>query len=217
MKTIIKSGIFFLILGIHSFGAWAQESKGSIFSLSLKGGVNLSSIETKASSFSNFIDQNKEQTQGFVFGASARLGRKFFIQPEVLVSQKGGNFGVKAPNVNASYDLKFTSVDVPILFGLRLGRLHFLGGPVAGYRVQENEAVRDALKTYYSYVKTGDVLSKSTLSYQVGAGITLLGLTLDVRYEGGLTNLLKDLNLPSNIQLEQRPSLIQATLGFKLL
>jgi hypothetical protein len=54
-------------------------------------------------------------------------------------------------------------------------------------------------------------------SYTAGAGIDLLGLTLDVRYEGSLTDLSKTVPLPQGVNFSQKASLWHATLGMKIL
>jgi hypothetical protein len=100
--------------------------------------------------------------------------------------------------------------------GIKFGHFHLLGGPVASYQLSANETV-DAAFTNYLGSSIANGLSKSQLSYQVGAGLDLLGLTLDVKYEAGLTDLAKDIKVPAGVTLSQKPSLVQVTLGIKIL
>lgn len=200
----------------------AQKSlvTGNIFSLQLKGGLNMSQIKTEAGSFSSVINESLATNQGYVLGASLRLGRKLFIQPEVLFSQKGGQLkvnpiGVMTGNV---FDMKYTTLDVPVLIGYKMGLFHIVGGPLFSNYISQDSGLSDALKNAYSSYVSGDGLKKSTLSYQVGAGVTLLGLTLDVRYEGGLQNIINTSSLPTYLgDLSQKPNVFQATLGIKIL
>jgi hypothetical protein len=198
----------------------AKAATGSFFRLGIKGGVNLSTLNTSllSNGISQFYVENAKNQTGYVAGAYARIGRKVFLEPELLVSAKGGTFN--ATNVASGnkklVDISYTNIDVPLLLGLKFGPLHFLGGPVASYQISSNESVDAAFSNYLgSSIANG--LSKSQISYQVGAGLDLLGLTLDVRYEGSLTDIAKDIKVPAGVTLSQKPSLVQVTLGIKIL
>lgn len=190
------------------------------FRLGIKGGVNLSSLNTSliTSGLNQFYLENAKNQTGYVAGVYARVGRGFFIEPEILVSAKGGTFNAKSAITGDKklIDIQYTNIDVPLLLGIKFGHFHLLGGPVASYQLSANETVDGAFSNYLgSSISNG--LSKSQLSYQVGAGLDLLGLTLDVKYEAGLTDLAKDIKVPAGVTLSQKPSLVQVTLGIKIL
>ena len=62
-----------------------------------------------------------------------------------------------------------------------------------------------------------NAVTNAYFSYTAGAGIDLLGFTLDVRYESNLTDLSKTIPLPSGVNFSQKASSFQATLGMKIL
>ncbi len=219
MKTstiFFKNSIVILtIILVCSYASWAQKSAvtGSLFSLNLKGGVNIAQVKTDAGSLSNVINESLATQKGFAFGASARLGRKLFIQPEVLFSQKGGQVKSVVSNIFTGFDMSYTTLDLPVLIGYKLGHFFILGGPVFSNQISQNSGLDQALSSVYSSWKSGEGYKKSTLNYQIGAGVNLLGLTIDVRYETG-ENIFNT-NVLSTIT--QKPSLIQATVGIKIL
>lgn len=199
-----------------SFVAMAQKSvaTGSFFSLQVKGGVNLAQIKTDAGSFNANLEESLQTQKGYVFGASMRVGRKLFIQPELLFSQKGGEVKSLVNNVMTGFDMQYTTLDLPLLVGYKIGRFHILGGPVFSNNISSNTGLKEAINaTYYSYLNDNGY-KKSTMAFQVGAGLTLLGLTLDVRYETGQNILNSIQNLEG---LTTKPQLIQATIGFKII
>ena len=214
LLSITKLGalLALLLLGHFSFA-----QKGMItapfFSLNLKGGVNLSQIKTNAGSLNSVINESLNTKTGYVLGASARIGRKLFIQPEVLFSQKGGEVKSVINSAITGFDMSYTTLDIPVLLGYKIGHFYILGGPSFSNQISQNNGLDQALSAVYSSWKSGEGYKKSTLMYQVGAGVTLLGLTLDVRYETG-ENIF---NTNTLLNLDQKPNLFQATLGIKLL
>lgn len=219
MKTstvFFKNKIAFLaIILVYSTSLLAQKGAvtGSFFSVNLKGGVNIAQIKTDAGTLNNVINESLATQKGFAFGASARIGRKLFIQPEVLFSQKGGQVKSVINNIFTGFDMSYTTLDVPILIGFKLGHFFVLGGPMFSNQVSQNSGLDQALSSVYSSWKSGEGYKKSTLNYQIGAGVNLLGLTVDVRYETG-ENIFNTGVLSS---ITQKPSLIQATVGIKIL
>ncbi|MFM6947567.1 MAG: porin family protein [Aquirufa sp.] len=197
-----------------------KAATDSFFRLGIKGGVNLSTLNTSllSSGFNQFYVENAKNQTGYVAGVYARLGRNIFLEPELLFSAKGGTFN--ATNVVTGdkklVDINYTNIDVPLLLGIKLGHLHLLGGPVASYQLSANESVDAAFNNYLGG-SIANGLSKSQLAYQVGAGIDLLGITLDVKYEGSLTDIAKDIKVPAGVTLSQKPSLVQVTVGIKIL
>lgn len=216
MKLAIVASLF---LASASLLAQTGAITGSFLNLNLKAGVNVAQIKTDAGSFNNIINESLTTQQGYVLGASLRLGKSLFIQPEVLFSQKGGQIkGVGSAIMGQVFDMSYTTLDIPVLVGYKMGRFYVLGGPLFSNQVSQNAALDQAITSVYSSYKAGDGLAKSTMAYQVGAGLSLLGLTLDVRYEAGLQNIINTSSLPSYLgALSQKPSLFQATLGFKIL
>lgn len=195
MKKYILSLAAMLSIGI---GAKAQ------FTLGVKGGVNVSKINTD-----NFTQSS---VAGYQAGVFARIGKSLFVQPELYLTSKGGqfNFDSNGTSTGGNAKVKFTTLDVPVLIGESFGITSFnirgMVGPVYSYVLDRNASFSDNLSS--AYQDLGDY-NHSTLGYQAGVGVDLGNIALDARYEGGLTSI--------NKKYGERPNLWTFTIGFKLL
>ena len=197
-----------------------KKVTGNFFRLGIKGGVNMASLKTEGLTYnglSNYVVENLNAKTGYVAGAYMRLGRKIYIEPELLVSYKNGSINVlkSLSTQSLQLDIKYVSLDVPILIGYRLGPLHVMAGPVASYSLNADNSIAEAIGTNLGSLQAAT--TKAYFSYTAGAGIDLLGFTLDVRYEGNFTDLSKTIPLPQGVNFSQKASLWQATLGMKIL
>ena len=197
-----------------------RKVTGNFFRLGIKGGVNLAQLKTEGLTYrgvSYVIDENLKGKTGYVAGVYMRLGRKFFVQPEFLVSYKNGSIDLPKSISTSSLqlDINYSSIDLPILLGYRLGPVHVMAGPVASYSITSNGSIADAIREKFPTVK--DAVSQAYFSYTAGGGIDLLGFTLDLRYEGNITDLSKTIPLPEGVNFSQKASLWQLTLGKKIL
>ncbi len=147
------------------------------------------------------------------------------MQPEVLLSTKGGSFDIIQNDgdipVKQQVDVRFSSIDVPILIGLKGGPLRINAGPMASFRVGDNQKLRDAFQQYTSD-GLGNALSQAVYGYQLGAGLDIFGFSLDVRREGSFTDMasFKVNNQPiggGSTTVKQKLSSWQVTLGIKLI
>lgn len=195
---------------------------GSFFRIGIKGGVNLARLETdglvtlNGTVIKDQLQASLDIKQSYVGGIYARLGRKIFIEPEVLVSTKGGSIYV--PGLSQTKQFTFTNIDVPVLLGLRWKIFHVMAGPVASYTLKTDTELNDLINlvtTKYTGT-TAQIAAKTSFSYQVGGGIDLLGFTLDVRYEANLSQLTNTLPIPAGITFSPRLNLYQVTLGYKI-
>ena len=180
----------------------------------------MASLKTEGLTYNglgNYVVENLNAKTGYVAGAYMRLGRKIYIEPELLVSYKNGSINVlkSLSTQSLQLDIKYVSLDVPILIGYRLGPLHVMAGPVASYSLNSDNTISEAIGANLGSLQAAT--TKAYFSYTAGAGIDLLGLTLDVRYEGNFTDLSKTIPLPQGVNFSQKASLWQATLGMKIL
>lgn len=239
MNILTKLACSGLICIVALTSVQAQK-KG--FSFGLKGGVNLSRL-TMGDVFTTRYDDNGNPYLGYdgenvkdnikqsfdtrtgaVGGIYLRFGKTLFIQPEVLISTKGGSFQIietdQEQPVTRTVSIKYSNIDVPLLIGLKAGPIRVLAGPVTSFRIGDNQRLRDAFKQYTSDLN--NALSEATFGYQVGAGIDIGSISLDVRKEGAFTNIasfqLDGQPLASaDGKLKQKISSWQVTLGLKIL
>ncbi len=223
LRSIIFFGLLILTTSVKAqFLMPAKMATGNFFRIGIKGGVNLARLETdglvtlNGAVIKNQLQASLDTKQSYVGGIYARLGRKIFIEPEVLVSTKGGSIYV--PGLSQTKQFTFTNIDVPVLLGLRWKIFHVMGGPVASYTLKTDTELNDLINlvtTKYTG-STAEIAAKTSFSYQVGGGIDLLGFTLDVRYEGNLSQLTNTLPIPAGITFSPKLNLYQVTLGYKI-
>ncbi len=221
--TLIFSGLLILTTSVKAqFLMPAKMATGNFFRIGIKGGVNLARLETdglvtlNGAVIKDQLQASLDTKQSYVGGIYARLGRKIFIEPEVLVSTKGGSIYV--PGLSQTKQFTFTNIDVPVLLGLRWKIFHVMAGPVASYTLKTDTELNDLINLVTTKFtgSTAEIAAKTSFSYQVGGGIDLLGFTLDVRYEGNLSQLTKTLPIPTGITFSPKLNLYQVTLGYKI-
>jgi hypothetical protein len=182
------------------------------FHFGIKAGYNASKLSTDIDSVkSNF-------KSGFQIGAFARIGKRFYLQPEVYYTTQGGVF---TSNVsNWKQNVKIGSIDVPVLVGFHFIKgdfvnLRILAGPVVSFVVNKSiaeEGYDINGQIVQGPISTGD-LSSVNWSIQAGAGVDVWMFTLDVRYQIGLSQLITEVQ---NWQFDSKNNVWVISLGFKI-
>lgn len=222
MKKMMTA--FFVIA--MSYTAMAQYDPG--FRFGIKAGANLSNINgsndltlSSGGNAFNFQD-NSNRSLGFVGGVFFRFGKNVYIQPEFLLSQKGGKFNVYKDGVQNSdgkVDVRFSNLDVPVLFGVRVAKfLRINAGPMASLRLSSNGKIGDSFDDITDGNSSTEFKNRLAYGYQAGVGFDFGRLSLDVRYEGNFTDIVKvDFdNATTASQFGKKSNLFQATLGFAI-
>ena len=204
MKTILLAAGLILSTGIS---AMAQSPS---FTFGTKGGINYSSLKTK----DDLSDKNS--IMGYQAGVFSRIGLAgFYFQPELYLGTKGNEFlrieDINGTNITANGKVKFTTLDLPLLLGTKIGpnklNLRFMAGPVFSFIIDENSSFAQAFRNIANF----ENYKKQTLGLQAGTGVDLGNLTLDFRYEAGLSNVSQ------SEKYSQKQNLIHLSLGIKLL
>jgi len=147
----------------------------------LKGGLNLASVSSSASS--TFASNNQA---GYLGGVWARFGALGFnFQPEVYITKKSTD--VTSASTGVETKANFTSIDVPLLFGAKIGALgiggRFYTGPVVSFAINKDQNIAGASQSIYAMQ-----YKDQNYAWQFGAGLDIRALSFDLRYEAGLTN-----------------------------
>lgn len=196
-KTILLSC---LLLALSAGAAFSQLPS---FNLGVKGGINMASIKSD-----KFFDE--ENRLGYQFGLWARLGGAgFYVQPEAYLAGKGGKFNVDQSNgVSADGKVNFTTLDVPVLLGNKIGfnklNVRFMAGPIVSFILD------DSFKGNAQNITDIDDYKNQTWGAQLGAGVDIGSMTVDLRYEIGITNVSK------SGQYDQKQNLWHLSLGYKI-
>lgn len=192
--------------------------------IGVKGGLNFSSIPSATDVWigggelnsSRWLELRNDNYRGFHFGvfASIRL-RNLFIQPELLYSESGQKMVYKVDQTNQMVPLRepFTPVSshikFPVLAGINLGPLRLGGGPVFSYLLENTQGhLADIYEEItYNY-------KKSTVGYQLMAGLRIGNLRLDFKYEDSLANVGTGVSIGSNeYAFDMRPRQYIISLG----
>lgn len=241
--TAMKKSFFVVILGLCSYMCSTVafgQAKG--FAFGVKGGMNLSQLSMGSVLTTRYdgngnpylkyngqevrdnIQESLDSRTGFVGGVYARFGKHLYIQPEVLVSTKGGTFDIIQNDgdvpVTQQVDVRFSNIDVPILIGLKGGPFRINAGPMASFRIGDNQKLRDAFE-HYTSGSFNDALSQAVYGYQLGAGLDIFGLSIDVRREGTFTDLatfkVNNQSAGSSSTVRQKLTSWQVTVGIKII
>ncbi|WP_437920773.1 outer membrane beta-barrel protein [Sphingobacterium sp. LRF_L2] len=171
----MKKSLLTLICLIVAVGI-SQAQLLPTFKLGVKGALGFSSLSSEGKLF------NSETKTGFQLGAWGRVGiAGFHIQPEAYYASKKVGF----TDNGESGDATFKSFDVPVLLGTKIGL-----GPV-GFRVQAGPVFSFAQDGEIDFARATewDSYKKSSTGIIGGIGLDISKLTVDLRYEHGLTNL----------------------------
>ena len=212
MKALKSLMTMTLLVGILSVATAQKHSRADYFRIGIKGGVNLSSVKVAS------LSANLENKTGYQLGAFARIGRTVFFQPEVYFAAKEVNVDVLNSLTTNQGVVGFSqkSLDVPLLLGVKLGPLRVMAGPVASYAISASTSPDAAVKSYFSGTSQ-EIINRSSFSYQAGVGFDILNLSLDLRYEGAMSELKNTVAVPNGFNYSQKPSYYQATIGFRIL
>jgi hypothetical protein len=162
------------IISATIFAASAQLLPS--FQFGVKGGMNFTSL-TKNGSF------NPSGQAGYLGGIWMRVGALGFnFQPEMYVTSKDVNI----TDGNSTTQAKFTSIDVPLLVGGKVGAFgfgaRFYTGPLVSFAINKDQSFGTA---------AGNVLkldyNDQNYAWQVGAGLDIKKVSVDIRYEAGLS------------------------------
>ncbi len=205
-KIILLFAILFLSAGVTS----------GQFAFGPKIGYNASKLHTSLDSIKSSFNS------GFHFGAFVRIGKKVYFQPELYYTLQGGIFQNNVSNTYDNWKQNVTvgTLDIPLLVGFRLVNLdimnwRIMAGPMGSFVV--NSKITDVSLT--GPITKSDINSVNWY-VQVGTGIDVLFMTLDIRYQIGLNQMIKTaqsaLSTGKEYNLNATNNMWIVSLGFKI-
>jgi len=178
----------------------------------VKAGLNRSELSSNLTTITN-----TNSATGIVAGAFGRAGiLGFFVQPEVLFSQRKGAFQSGANGTAITQTLSY--IDVPILVGYKFLFFRANAGPSFQNLIVANRRTDgDPVNADPNFAK--DKFNSSVIGYQAGIGLDLLKLTFDIRYDGSFSDLGKKVvdSQGNTLDYSTRATMWQFTMGFKIL
>jgi len=201
MKTQLKLKrlIALLLIGMTFIANEVKSQSKNPVHIGFKGGANFSNLSLSNSNL------DSKYSLGYHGGMFTRIDiSKLYLQGELLYAQKKSK--VENSLIGAK-QAKWSSIEVPVLVGYKIlqsDNVNFrvFGGGVYSYVLNDKTSVLKQVSQ--SFQK----FDKSNVGYQVGAGVDIGKLTLDLRYEGALTNISKE--------FKSRPNSFQASIGFMI-
>lgn len=203
------------------------------FQIGIKGGVNLSkltfgdfiktntnangspNVSVDGQTFRNNLSDSFNSRTGTSFGIYTRFGRNLFIQPELLYSTRSGSLDIIRNGQPESVTIKTTTFDVPLLLGIKGGPIRVVAGPLISFRVADNQRLGEALSEYTNGT-LNEAWSKAYYGYQVGGGLDIGSIGLDVRYQGNISDIAQINTNDNSAKFSQGMKSWQITLAYKL-
>ena len=174
------------------------------FSLGIKGGPNFANLDVNSS-----VGDNYKNRTGFHAGAFALIKlTKIGIQPELLFSRQGSNFQFNSGSGEANFDY----INIPIILKLyTVAGINLQAGPQFGFL--SGGEVKSTIQGVTSVQAAKDAYKGSDFALALGLGWDLpFGLTLDARYNLGLSKINDGTNAP-----ESKNQVFQISAGFKII
>lgn len=190
----------YTLLIVVGLGFTAQAQILPKFQAGLKVGANFSKLDTER-------PLDSENKAGMLGGLWFRFGAAgLHFQPEIYYTSKKTT--LKSIATAEENQVTFNSIDVPLLVGTKIGAmgagLRFNTGPVVSFIIDENQSISQATTNITRF----DAKNQS-FAWQFGTGVDLKSLSLDLRYELGISKLNQD------GYSEAKLNLFQLALGYK--
>ena len=182
----------------------------------IKAGYNANKLSANIDSISS------QFKSGMQLGVFLRSGKRFFVQPELYYSLQGAQYALNDPLNTGSWSQKITigSIDVPVLLGFKI-----INGKKINFRVNLGPVVSFVTNTQVKDLNdllpgplTGSSINPVNWYLVGGLGLDLWFLTLDVRYQGGLNDIIKSVESGGQTwNFSSKNNVFQVSLGFKIL
>ncbi len=203
MKTKQVVIICFMLAAMQQAYGQAQ------FAVGIKAGPNFATIDTKSSPGTNYKNR-----AGFHGGAFVLIkGGKIGVQPEIIFSQQGSKVEIDSKNLESN----FSYMNIPIILKLyTVAGINIQAGPQFGFVTSAEAPVQQQLGGVATVGDVKDKMKSSDFTVALGLGWDLpFGLTLDARYNLGLSKIYDDAPTPQSDDAKNQ--VFQFSLGYKLI
>jgi len=173
----MKKLLLLLLLAAATVPAQAQ-----FFQLGMRGGVSSYNVRYQDFTNSNNVSIESSSDLGMHLGFYSRIQvLGFYVQPELLYTRTGSQITTSTGNNSNTADLRFQRIDVPVLVGKKFfGVFRGNAGPVF------SSLIRADLTESNIKANITDAYRNNTVGFQVGVGLDIWKLVLDLKYEGSL-------------------------------
>lgn len=194
MKKLFTLTLLLFFIGL--------SAEAQIFTIGPKLGISNTTLNLKENAAKYQSGEAKYSYHGGVFARIKITG--FYIQPEAYFNSVNGEYtDATDPNDVRTLEFNQNKIDMPILFGWKMGPLRINAGPVASFNLDDEVDFDNSVSEYKSAV----------FAYQAGIGVDISKLIIDLRYEGNLSNQAVLGNDEGGVRVNQ----VMLSVGLKLL
>ena len=191
-----------LLFGFLCAFAWTASSQAGP-GFGIKGGLNYNANGNYFESAEQAA-QDPDRNVGYHLGVWGKLGNRIYVRPELVYTRTSSDYD--------GDDFKMSKLDVPVLVGIKvIGPLHVFAGP----------AFQVILDQEFDGISIDDVENDFTVGVNLGAGVNLGKLGIDLRYERGLSDneasfINTNITTLNNSRIDTRPDQLILSLSLKL-
>lgn len=204
MKKIIATSVLVLSL---IFTAHAQLDMGLKAGLNYDFSGDIKDLGTNIQSTTDDILHGADSKMGYHMGIWFKIEfLNLFLRPELVYTQTEKNY-----DIASLATIKTKKVDIPVVLGTKIvGPLYVFGGPSFQYVLANDFSIKT------SEVSTDDF----TVGLNLGTGVTIGKLGMEVRWEKGITQdekakIITNLST-QNFQIDNRPNQLIFSLNYQL-
>ncbi|MDE3744099.1 outer membrane beta-barrel protein [Maribacter polysaccharolyticus] len=161
----MRKTILLAIIALTSLTTFAQTESG----FGIKGGLNYNANGDYFESTGEAA-RNPDRNVGYHFGIFGKIGNRMYLRPELVYTKTKSDYD------GDKFDI--SKLDLPLLVGAKIiGPLHVFAGPAFQY----------ILDTEFEGITINDIENDFTVGVNIGAGLNLGKLGIDLRYERGFS------------------------------
>lgn len=195
----MKKVLLTAVLAIFCLAASAQNEPG----FGIKAGLNYNANGDYFESIGEAA-RNPDRNVGYHVGFFGKMGQRVYFRPELVYTRTKSDYD------GEEFDM--SKLDAPLLVGTKvIGPIHVFGGPAFQY----------ILDTEFDGISIDRVENDFTVGLNLGAGVNLGKLGIDIRYERGFSeNEARFINTNiTNVgesRIDTRPDQLIVSLSLKI-
>ncbi|WP_281542824.1 porin family protein [Maribacter aestuarii] len=196
----MKKTLLLAAMVLFGLSATAQSESG----FGIKGGLNYNANGDYFESAGEAA-RNPDRNVGYHLGVFGKIGiSRIYFRPELVYTKTKSDYD--------GNDFDMSKLDAPLLLGVKvIGPLHLFAGPSFQY----------ILNTEFDGITIDDVNNDFTVGLNIGAGVNLGKLGIDLRYERGFSDneanfINTNLTTVGPSRIDTRPDQLIISLSLKI-